>query len=160
MTPGKRFDEIELIGTERSPSASVRDEKGAPPPEADAPLWRRALALGLDLSLLGALVLTLGPLLPTGIDLRAALAIAGFLAIFSLCYFTSGWMVWGRTLGGAVANVRVVTDDHLGVTFRRSFLRWTGLVLSLVTAGFGFVPALFPGHRSLADRLSHTHLEQ
>ncbi|MBW3566175.1 MAG: RDD family protein [Acidobacteria bacterium] len=160
MTPAKRFDEIELIGTGRSPTASVPDEKGTPPPDSHAPLWRRALALGLDLSLLGALVLTLGPLLPTGIDLRAALAIAGFIAVFSLCYFTCGWMVWGRTLGGAVANVRVVTDDHLGVTFRRSFLRWTGLVISLATAGLGFVPALFPGHRSLADRISHTHVAQ
>lgn len=160
MTPGKRFDEIELIGTARPSSASVPVENGAPRPESGAPLWRRALALGLDLSLLGALVLTLGPLFPMGIDLRAALAIAGFVATFSLCYFTSGWMVWGRTLGGAVANVRVVTDDHLGVTFRRSFLRWTGLVISLATAGVGFVPALFPTHRSLADRISHTHLEQ
>src|SRR4051812_17988622 len=101
-----RFDEVEL---EVTPQAG---DDGAPQIEIDsrAPRTRRLLALITDLSLFAALTLALAPLLPATQNVLAIVALAGFIVIVSYYYFVGSWLLWGKTIGGAIFDVRVVSD--------------------------------------------------
>src|SRR3954469_12793224 len=143
-----RFDEVELEGTPQS-------DEAVPVSAADtrAPRTRRLLALITDLSLFVALVLALAPLLPATTSVLAISALAGFVVIVSYYYFVGSWLLWGKTIGGAIFDVRVVSD---AMTPRAATMRWLGVYLSLLTAGIGFLFAVLPSQLSLADRLSST----
>jgi uncharacterized RDD family membrane protein YckC len=163
-----RFDELELLRTEEiltreaagSAGASLASTEAAVP----APRWRRALALGTDLSLFAALALALSPLLPgrgdlmTVIerDLLALTALTGFLLLVSFYYFVFSWLIWGRTIGGAIFDVRVSDERGLPIEFRKAVIRWVVTLASLLTAGLGFLPGLLGSGRTAADRISAT----
>src|ERR1051326_5177620 len=143
-----RFDEMEL---ESVPSI-------AEPPVIldvvdDAPRFKRLCALLTDLSLFVALALALSPLLPPARDWFSVASLAGFVVIVSYYYFVGTWLLWGKTIGGAIFDVRVIAE---AMTPKAATLRWIGLYLSMLTAGIGFLFALLPSRRSLADRLSAT----
>jgi hypothetical protein len=53
-------------------------------------------------------------------------ALAGFIIVLSYYYFVGAWMLWGKTIGGAIFDVRVETR-----TLRAASLRWTWLVLGV-----------------------------
>src|SRR5436305_12391571 len=99
-----RFDEMEL---ELTPPISD-DPPASSPPADDAPRTRRMLALLTDLSLFAALTLALAPLLPPSRDLFAITALAGFVIMISFYYFVGSWLLWGKTIGGAIFDARVV----------------------------------------------------
>jgi hypothetical protein len=63
-------------------------------------------------------------------------------------------LLWGKTIGGAIFDVRVVAEP---MTLARASLRWAAMGLSFATAGIGFLLALLPSRRSLADRMSSTN---
>jgi uncharacterized RDD family membrane protein YckC len=141
-----RFDELELDGM----AAAVGDDDV----RTDyAPRSRRLLALLTDLSLFAALTLALAPLLPPSRDPFAIASLAGFVIIVSYYYFVGSWLLWGKTIGGAIFDVRVVSE---AMTPRVATMRWIGMVVSMLTAGLGFLFAALPSRRSLADRLSST----
>lgn len=148
-----RFDEIELepvpFGNDDPIPAAIT------PLSSDAPRIKRLLALLTDLSLFVALSLALSPLLPAARDTLALAALGGFVVVLSYHYFVGTWLLWGKTIGGAIFDVRVVADDA-AMSLRDTTLRWLGLILSLLTAGFGFALAALPSRRSLADRMSAT----
>jgi len=146
-----RFDELEL---ETTPSVDVLSPATADPQPASR--FRRLFALLTDLSLFAALTLALAPLLPATLDAFAIASLAGFVVMISYYYFVGSWMLWGKTIGGAIFDVRVVAD---AMTPKSATLRWLGLYLSLLTAGIGFLFAALPSRLSLADRLSATHCE-
>ena len=110
-------------------------------------------ALLTDLSMFAALTLALEPLLPPSRDAFAIASLAGFIVMVSYYYFVGSWLLWGKTIGCAIFDVRIVAD---AMTPKAVTLRWLGLYLSLLTAGIGFLFALLPSRRSLADRLSST----
>lgn len=145
-----RFDELEL---ETTPQVEI-----ASPPESDetqpASRFRRLFALLTDVSLFAALTLALAPLLPPTRDAFAIASLAGFLVMISYYYFVGSWMLWGKTIGGAIFDVRVVGG---AITPKAATMRWLGLYLSILTAGIGFLFAALPSRLSLADRLSSTH---
>lgn len=149
-----RFDEVEL-------EAVVVDVVDEPPllesvssaPPDHAPLARRLLALITDLSLFLALALALSPLLPASKNPFAIAALAGFVVVVSYYYFVGTWLLWGKTIGGAIFDVRVVAAP---MTLARASLRWIAMLLSFATAGIGFLMAILPSRRSLADRMSET----
>ena len=143
-----RFDEMELETTVDPLLPATSDL----PPDP-APRFRRMFALLIDLSLFAALTLALQPLLPATRDAFAVAALGGFVVVVSYYYFVGSWLLWGKTIGGAIFDVRVVA---VAMTPRSATMRWLGLVLSLLTAGIGFLLALLPSRRSLADRLSAT----
>lgn len=118
--------------------------------------FRRLLALITDLSLFVALALALSPLLPTKLSWPAVAGLAGFVLIVSYYYFAGMWLLWGKTIGGTIFDVKVIASDDASMAFQRASLRWIGVCLSLITAGIGFALAAFPSRLSLADRLSHT----
>ena len=147
-----RFDEIEL---ETVPFGS--EVVASPPPpslSSAAPRIRRLLALITDLSVFAALALALSPLLPEAASWSAIASLAGFLVVVSYYYFVCSWLFWGKTIGGAIFDVRVVADEVM--TIRDATLRWCGIYLSIATAGAGFLLAALPARQSLPDRLSGT----
>ena len=147
-----RFDEVEL---EAVPLGLVDEE--VPVPSTDfAPRGKRLLALLTDLSLFAALALALSPLLPQPSGWMHIAALAGFVVVLSYYYFVGTWMLWGKTIGGAIFDVRVVPEDDGAMSLRDASMRWVAVYLSLATAGVGFALAALPSRRSLADRLSHT----
>ncbi len=128
-----RFDEIELepvpLGIEEAvpaPRAAVVKE-GA----ERAPLWKQCLAVLTDLSLFAALVLGLSPLLPQPYDWTHIAALAGFTIVMSYYYFVGTWMLWGKTIGGAIFDVRI----HEGVlSLSDASARWATRYLVLAVA--------------------------
>jgi uncharacterized RDD family membrane protein YckC len=98
-----RFDEIEL-------QPVIFDVDTAPPPPAAPPrvsIFRRLAALLIDLSLFAALGLALSPLLPASMSAISIASLAGFLIIVAFYYFAGTRALWGKTIGGAIFDVRV-----------------------------------------------------
>lgn len=162
---GSRFDEVDLL-TVVPPEEVVPATEVAPAiARGAASRLRRILSLAVDLSLFFALALAMSPLLPAKLDatrwtpgdLLTVFGLAGFLLLLSYYYFTVCWLVWGKTIGGAISDVRVVADGKEALDARGATIRWFGTLLSVLTAGLGFLPALLPGGRSFADRASRSH---
>ena|SRR5947209_8311039 len=146
-----RFDEMEL-------EPVIFDIGGPAPEEAlltHAPRLRRLAALLIDLSLFAALSLALSPLLPSTLSWMALAALSGFVLLVSYYYFVGTWMLWGKTIGGAIFDVRVVSDDA-SMSLRSASVRWAALLLSLMTGGVGLLLAALPSRLSLPDRMSGT----
>lgn len=141
-----RFDEVELeavpLGDADLPESDSR-------PSSSARWYKRLLALLTDLSVFAALTLALYPLLPSAPEWLHVAALAGFLIVVSFYYFVGTWLLWGKTIGGAIFDVRVVSTEREAMPLRSATLRWVGLYASLLTGGIGF---LF----SLPNRLSRT----
>ena len=139
-----RFDEVELeavpLGIEEPPVEATDNNA--------APRFKRLLALLADLSLFVALTLALSPLLPQPHTSLHIVALAGFVVMMSYYYFVGSWMLWGKTIGGTIFDVRVVANDG-AMSLRAATMRWLALYLSLATAGIGL---LF----LLPDRMSGT----
>lgn len=148
-----RFDEIELE------PVPLGIEDDAPPPAVlsdQASRWKRLLALLTDLSVFAALVLALSPLVPQPASWTHIAALAGFVIVISYYYFVGTWMLWGKTIGGAIFDVRVVPEGDGAMSLRDASMRWAAVYLSLFTAGLGFAIAALPARRSLPDRMSMT----
>jgi uncharacterized RDD family membrane protein YckC len=151
-----RFDEVELeaVPFAAAPDAVEEISLDAAPP---APIMRRSLALLIDLSLFAALAIALSPLLPGSRSWTSLLSLAGFVLVISYYYFVGSWLLWGRTIGGAIFDVRIIDDTLPAMVLGKATARWAALYLTVATGGVGFLFALLPSRRSLADRLSHTH---
>lgn len=148
-----RFDELELEPAIAIGAAAADDDRGGVIP---ASRTRRVMAFFIDLSLFAALTLALFPLLPSSMHWPFIAALAGFVIVVSYYYFVGAWLLWGRTIGGIIFDVRVMPDSAKAITLRDATLRWLALYLSLLTGCIGCLLALFPSQRSLADRMSHT----
>lgn len=119
-----RFDEVELQ------AVPLELEPDLPPPPATPPhtsFFKHALALLTDLSLFAALSLALSPLLPQTSSPLALIALSGFVLMLSFYYFVGAWTLWGKTIGGAIFDVRVEAR-----TLRGASLRWLGMVMTIL----------------------------
>lgn len=142
-----RFEEKELmVVTGFSPSTP---HDGLKPVATNAPILRRVFALLTDLSLFAALVFALMPLIPASRDVLSIVALAGFVVIVSYYYFVGSWMLWRKTVGGTIFDVRVVGDDGESMPLKSATMRWVAMWMSVATCGAGFLAAL-------PDRLSNT----
>jgi uncharacterized RDD family membrane protein YckC len=147
-----RFDEVEL---EAVPFGIEEEVPAVAVATGDAARWRRMLALLTDLSLFAAIVLALSPLLPQPLTWMPVAALAGFTIVLSYYYFVGTWLLWGKTIGGTIFDVRVVAAKG-AMTLRDASVRWAAVYLSLLLGGIGFLLAALPSRRSLPDRMSHT----
>ena len=129
-----RFDEMELEAV-----PLVTEPERESPGNARASWGKRLLTLLTDLSLFAALVLALSPLLPQPPDWTHAAALAGFVIVLSYYYFVGAWMLWGKTIGGAIFDVRVVSNTPGTLSLRDASMRWAAMYVSLITAGIGFM---------------------
>jgi len=143
-----RFDEVELepVVIEPAPSGEL----------SHASRFRRLLALLTDLSLFAALALALSPILPATRSPIVIAGLAGFLIVVSYYYFAGTWLLWGKTIGGTIFDVKVISAGNDAMALRRASLRWLGVMLSLITGGIGFAFALLPSRLSLPDLISGT----
>ncbi len=142
-----RFDEIEL----EPGTFGMELVHGG-----QAPRFQRLLALLTDLSLFVALSLALSPLLPASMNWPTVAGLAGFIVLVSYYYFVGTWLLWGKTIGGAIFDVKVVASGGEAMALKSATQRWLGIYLSFLTGGIGFALAAFPARRSLPDRLSRT----
>jgi uncharacterized RDD family membrane protein YckC len=158
-----RFDEVELqsvpmpdhsIAPAALQTTDSADAAGAAP--VAAPRFRRLLALLTDVSLFVALALALSPLLPARTDWVAVFALAGFVVMTSYYYFVGSWLLWGKTIGGAIFDVRVVAKSEEAMSLGSASMRWAGILASLFIGGLGFILAALPDRLSLPDRMSRT----
>jgi hypothetical protein len=97
-----RFDEVEL-------QPAIVDVDSATPSAAErgsVSIFRRFAALLVDVSLFAALALALSPLLPASMSAISIGSLAGFLIIIAFYYFAGTRALWGRTIGGAIFDVR------------------------------------------------------
>ena len=86
----------------------------------------------------------------------ALASIAGFVIVISYYYFVGTWLLWGKTIGGTIFDVKVIAAGNDAMALKRTTLRWLGVFLSLMTGGIGFALALLPSRLSLPDRISGT----
>ena len=147
-----RFDEVELEAV-----PMVIEELVAPETDSGAaPRGKRLLALFTDLSLFAALTLALSPLLPEPSTWIHIASLAGFVVVVSYYYFVGAWLLWGKTVGGVIFDVKVVPAENAPISLRAASMRWAAVYLSIATAGIGFAIAALPSRASLPDRMSHT----
>jgi hypothetical protein len=150
-----RFDEIELDGRGQAVLPVAAGEIAHPSPD-HASRFRRLLALLTDLSLFVALSLALSPLLPSSKNWLAVAALAGFIIVVSYYYFVGTWLLWGKTIGGVIFDIRVIPAGTEAMALKNATRRWAGVMLSLLAGGIGFALAALPSRLSLPDRLSDT----
>jgi uncharacterized RDD family membrane protein YckC len=122
-----RFDEVELEPVTFDLSDPLPD---LPPAAARPPFFRRAAALLIDISLFAALALALSPLLPAPASWLALAGLTGFVLLVSYYYFVGAWMVWGKTIGGTIFDVRVAG----ALSLRNASVRWLVLCASIFAA--------------------------
>jgi hypothetical protein len=98
-----RFDEIELQPVIFDVDAASPQQPSAP---RQASIFRRLAALLTDLSLFAALTLALSPLLPSSMSVASIASLGGFIVIVAFYYFAGTRALWGRSIGGAIFDVR------------------------------------------------------
>ncbi len=160
----RRFDEIELYPDSFPVDILPHPAEVPPPPAAPSEIHdsvtvgKRSMAFLADLALFVALALALTPLMPpvSSEHTLAWAALAGFVLLISFFYFVGSWLVWGKTLGGTLLDVKIIGAEGEPATLREAVLRWLAIFLSLATGGIGFALALLPSGRSLSDRISNT----
>ena len=110
------------------------------PPKASANqqvpggLFVRAIAAGIDLWFVFILQFIVGGV----IGLRGGPNLVVALVAWYLIYSWISLAITGRTLGKLVLGLRVVTVSGTEVSAGRGMLRSVGLLISMITAGFGF----------------------
>ena len=93
-----------------------------PASDTDAPRLKRLAALIIDLSLFAALALALSPLLPASRNPWSIGALAGFVVVVSYYYYAGTWMLWGKTIGGTIFDVRVVPAHTRAMSLKSATL--------------------------------------
>lgn len=99
-------------------------------------------------------------------DLRALppVPLGAFLLLLAGGYLISFTVASGQTIGKMVLGIRVVPiperdSGNARVTFGSAVLRAAACLVSILTAGLGYIPALFSrDRRTLHDRLADTRV--
>jgi uncharacterized RDD family membrane protein YckC len=126
----------------------------------------RVIAALIDLVLLAAidsgvvyLTLALTRLDTSAITTLPWVPLALFFAILDGGYLIAFVAASGQTIGKMITGVRVIGDDGKRVDIGSASLRAIGCLLSLLTAGLGYLPALLGSdRRALQDRISGTRV--
>jgi uncharacterized RDD family membrane protein YckC len=131
-----------------------------------APPLRRALAAAIDFAIIAGIdavilsfTLRLCGLTLAELNVLPSVPLAGFLGLMNGGYFAAFTAAGGQTIGKMALGLRVV-DTHDGpVGPGPAVLRALGCLVSVVSLGLGFLPALLgDGGRALEDRLADTHV--
>ena len=131
-------------------SATAPPAPPAPPAvslerENRAGFWIRAVALLLDLILVGIVCSIIG--IPTHNALLLVLAAYGAVM----------WKLRGTTIGGIVCGLRVARLDGRAIDWPTAVTRALGSFLSLFVAGLGFIWVVFdPERQSWHDKIAGT----
>jgi uncharacterized RDD family membrane protein YckC len=145
-------------------SETLRDGGSAEP--YGAPPVRRALSALMDLVIVGGIDLLVVSLTLRLLGLTAAdlhlLPLVPLLVFFVLTnggYLATFTAAGGQTIGKMAFGLRVVGHADLPVSAGLSIVRAAGCLVTLVSFGLGFVPALLhEGGRALEDHLADTRV--
>jgi uncharacterized RDD family membrane protein YckC len=159
VTPGEM-----AIAARRQAAAAPEPAPAAVQP---AGAVRRVAAAGVDLGILGAIhaiviYFTLR-LLQVPLEQLSTLPwapLGSFLLLLSAGYFVVFTAVGGQTIGKMALGTRVVSAAGGAVDVPHAVLRFLGGVVTLLTFGLGYLPALFGARRALHDRLAGTDVER
>ncbi len=159
-----------LTSGRRNRSFAPIEPEVVPKPEA-ASILRRFFAGLVDLVVIvsidaAVVYLTLRLCGLTTADLRMLppAPLSAFLLMLTSGYLIAFTVAGGQTIGKMAAGVRVVPTEerdpgNARVTLGSAVLRAAGCLISVLTAGLGFLPALFSkDHRALHDRLADTRV--
>jgi uncharacterized RDD family membrane protein YckC len=146
--------------------APVRRGDAEPAEPVGAPPARRAMAAGIDLAIvLGidwivvSLTLRLLGLTSAELHLLPVIPLVLFFILINGGYFAAFTAAGGQTIGKMAFGLRVVGHADLPVSGGLSIVRAAGCLVSLVSLGLGFVPALLnEGGRALEDHLADTRV--
>ena len=137
-----------------------------PQTPATASVIARLLAAAIDIVLLGAvsgavlyLTLAIAGLTVDEVRLLPVIPLGAFLLLLNGGYLVAFTAAGGQTIGKMAAGIRVMNDDYQRVDFTGALLRACGCVVSLLTAGAGFLPVFFGAdRRALQDRMAGTRV--
>jgi uncharacterized RDD family membrane protein YckC len=120
----------------------------------------------VDVLLIGAidtlviyLTLAVAGVEPADIQTLSLVPLVAFLLLLNGGYLIAFTVANGQTIGKMIAGVRVVSDEGERVDVGRAVLRAIGCLVSLLTAGIGYLPAFFSTDaRALQDRFARTRV--
>lgn len=157
------LEEARESGTAASPA---RGPEPRMPDPAAVPGARRLAALAVDAAILGGidLLVLVFTLRLTGLELARAAELAGAPLAAFLLLLDGGYLVLftaasGQTIGKMLVGVRVVTETGSRVALGTAAVRAAASLVTLLTAGAGYLPALVSrDRRALHDRLARTRV--
>jgi len=131
-----------------------------------APPVRRALAAAIDFAIIAGIdaailsfTLRLCGLTLAELSVLPAVPLAAFFGLMNGGYFAAFTAAGGQTIGKMALGLRVVDTSDGPVGPGPAVLRALGCLVSVVSLGLGFLPALIgDGGRALEDRLADTHV--
>ncbi|HEX7085148.1 MAG TPA: RDD family protein [Vicinamibacterales bacterium] len=131
-----------------------------------APPVARALAAALDVGLLGAInlivvyfTLKMCGLTTADVSLLPPVPLAAFFLLLNGGYLVAFTAAGGQTIGKMAFGLKVVSGGNGPVSAGVAALRAAGCLVSVVSCGLGFAPALVAdGGRALEDRLADTRV--
>lgn len=137
-----------------------------PTDHAHASRSARLIAAAIDLVLLAAidgavvyLTLALARLERSDLATLPLIPLVLFFAILAGGYLIAFVAASGQTIGKMITGIRVIGDDGRRVDIRGACLRAAGCLVSLLTAGLGYLPALLNADgRALHDRIAGTRV--
>jgi uncharacterized RDD family membrane protein YckC len=149
------------------PAVAARPSEQIPVVAVEAAGRVARLFAGLvDLLLIGAidaaviyLTLAVADVNPADIQTLSLVPLVAFLLILNGGYLITFTVANGQTIGKMLTGVRVVSDEGERVDIGRAVLRAAGCLVSLLTVGIGYLPALFSSDaRALQDRFARTRV--
>jgi uncharacterized RDD family membrane protein YckC len=136
-----------------------------PPPDGASAAGARLGALLIDHVILFAIdaavvyfTLRMASLTAAQWPLLPPVPLVTFLLLVKLAYFFAFTAVGGQTIGKMALHIRVVTSEDRPLDPALALRRTLAGVLSSLTLGLGFVPALTGSRRALHDRVAGTRV--
>lgn len=147
-------------------AASVASPAGPPGDAPAAPVWRRLTALAVDAGILGgidllvlAFTLRLAGLEFARVSELPLAPLVAFLLLLDGGYLVGFTAASGQTIGKMLAGLRVVGEATRRVALGAAAARAAASVVTLLTFGIGYLPALAGrDRRALHDRLAGTRV--
>ena len=127
-----------------APTAAVADKVG---------FWSRVLALLIDAIGLGIIsnILTRG-------DVTGGTGLQTLLGVIYFCYFWSSYGK-GQTVGMRALNIRVVKTDGTYLDVVGAFLRYVGMVISIIPLFLGLIWVAFDAQKQgWHDKIAGTYV--
>jgi uncharacterized RDD family membrane protein YckC len=143
------------------------DSRPAPPPPVRAAgAIARLIAMLIDVAVLGSIdaavlyfTLAIAGLTVDQITQLPVIPLAAFLVILDGGYLIGFTAASGQTIGKMATSIRVISDDGRRVDPAGAVLRAGGCLLTLLTAGLGYLPAFFSLEgRAVQDRVAGTRV--
>lgn len=126
----------------------------------------RVVAAGVDVLLVGGIdgavlyfTLAIAGLTADQLSVLPPIPLGAFLLLLNGGYLVAFTAAGGQTIGKMLMSLRVMGDDGQRVDLAGAVLRSAGCLLSVLTAGLGYLPAFVTADgRALQDRLAGTRV--